>query len=512
MLYEINWEPQERQLVALKAAGLSQPFGENLDLRPTGSFGSPFRTAIADIIGYGGSAGGGKTDTLLAIGLVGALAYPGLNIAYFRREFPQLEGVGGAIQRSTQLLSGIAKYNEQKHRWHFPTKSVMQFCHCKDPRDMYNYQSWQIDILLIDESTQFTAEIIDYLITRNRATVNYPTFKPFTALATNPGNIGHAHFRDRFVNLGEREVVHDYKYETGQLRKHVFIPSKLNDNQILVKRDPDYSDRLSTSIKIKKTLLEGDWDTPDGQFFDKWRFIKHVINPFIPKKDDLIVGGMDWGSSKPFSFHLATVNKIFFRDIKNDVFPFYRVKFFYEAYGTKKSPEEWSKEIKLDLKRFDLTLADISWVHADPTIFNKGNDMVSVSIRDQFMSDDDKWRILQKANNDRIPGWVYMDRWMGDGPDGEPFCQWTSLCVNAIRTIPDLIHDETKPEDVNTEGEDHAGDGNRYCLKNIKLIDGFQGVHKRHDEVRGNAAKFFTPVQNMDHHLINLDKFIMKAK
>src|SRR5690348_6499225 len=93
----IDWEPQERQLACLNACGLSEPFDVNLDLRPSGSKGELFHPAVADIVGYGGSAGGGKTDTLLQIGIIAGVKYPKLNVGYFRREFPQLEGPGGAI-------------------------------------------------------------------------------------------------------------------------------------------------------------------------------------------------------------------------------------------------------------------------------------------------------------------------------------------------------------------------------------------------------------------------------
>jgi len=37
-------------------------------------------------------------------------------------------------------------------------------------------------------------------------------------------------------------------------------------------------------------------------------------------------------------------------------------------------------------------------------------------------------------------------------------------CPNLVRTLPQLVHDEGKPEDVNTDGEDHAPDSLRYGL------------------------------------------------
>jgi hypothetical protein len=42
--------------------------------------------------------------------------------------------------------------------------------------------------------------------------------------------------------------------------------------------------------------------------------------------------------------------------------------------------------------------------------------------------------------------------------------KFTSNCVNAIRTIPELVHDDLNVEDVNTKGDDHAGDSIRYGL------------------------------------------------
>lgn len=144
---------------------------------------------MADVIGYGGSAGGGKSDALLMAGIIACLSFPGCNVGYFRREYPQLEGPGGAIMRSHELITGLARWNGSLRRWTFPNGSVLQFCHAKDEKDVYNYQSQQFDLILIDEATQFTRFQYRYLRTRNRATV--PGVKPFTALATNPGNVGH---------------------------------------------------------------------------------------------------------------------------------------------------------------------------------------------------------------------------------------------------------------------------------------------------------------------------------
>jgi hypothetical protein len=37
-------------------------------------------------------------------------------------------------------------------------------------------------------------------------------------------------------------------------------------------------------------------------------------------------------------------------------------------------------------------------------------------------------------------------------------------CTDTIRTLPDLVHSRTDPEDVDTDGEDHLADALRYAL------------------------------------------------
>jgi len=140
------------------------------------------------------------------------------------------------------------------------------------------------------------------------------------------------------------------------------------------------------------------------------------------------------------------------------------------VYGTEKTPAEWSREIKNKMKGYNITLKDIAWVQADTKMFDPGDDG-TISIRDQFIREDDQWHILKKANKDRIGGWENMQSWLTDAPDGIPYWQVSSLCTNLIRTLPELVHDEHKVEDVDTDGEDHAGDDQRYMLKKLKWID-----------------------------------------
>lgn len=441
---KIRWKPQPRQLVALRACGLDFPFTENTEPRP----------AIADVIGYGGAAGGGKTDTMLAIAIIACLAFPGINVAYFRRQFPQLEGVGGAINRSLELISHIAKYNAGKHVWKFPNGSIIQFSHCQNPNDVYNYQSQQIDILLGDEVTQFTAEMIDYLLTRNRKTVRDKRFRPFAFFATNPGNIGHAWFKERFITIGEYEKLHDFMYETGVVLQHYFIQSYLDDNQKLVRRDPGYSNRLGTNELNRKMLLGGDWDVYQGQAFSECRREIHLIDPFEITQSYRLFGAYDHGFSHPFSFGIFAV------DGDGNVYLVRHVS------DRLKRPNQIAKMMldSFDLKRLD-------YIAAGHDIWSRGRDGSPTPL-EQFMKVPGikEARVpFIKAKVDRALGASQVRDFLawkevtedenGNLIDGNPKFYIFKPYQSVYDTIARMIFDPNKPEDVLKVDADENGKG-----------------------------------------------------
>jgi len=433
---EIVWEKQLRQINFLAACGLAHPF-----------LGGKPQAPVAQVIAYGGSAGGGKSDALLVAGIVGGLTFPGINIGYFRRKYPELEGPGGAILRSHELMSSWAKWNGTQRRWVMPTGSILQFCHCKDENDVFNYQSQQFDILLIDEATQFTRFQYRYLITRNRAT--RPGIIPFTALASNPGNVGHVWFKAEFIDPGPPERVYDVEVEPGIFERHIFIPARLDDNKVLVARDPGYRQRLLAQPEhIRKALLEGDWDIFAGQVFTEFRRDIHTVEPFEIPAGWRKWRALDFGYTAPACCLWLAV------DYDRNVYV-YR-----ELYVTQLTASQLAKKI------LELTSPEerISYTLADPATFAKtGHEGESI---EQTMR---KAGVpLTKADNDRLAGKQRVHEYLQvfEGQDGRPTAKLKIFnnCINLIRTLPQLIYDEHHPEDVDTDGEDHAYDALRYGL------------------------------------------------
>ncbi len=70
-----------------------------------------------------------------------------------------------------------------------------------------------------------------------------------------------------------------------------------------------------------------------------------------------------------------------------------------------------------------------------------------------------QWR---RADNKRIPGWQQV-RFRLNGEGNEPMLYFLDTCVDTIRTLPALQHDDKNKEDMDTDGEDHAADELRYA-------------------------------------------------
>jgi hypothetical protein len=453
MRVEIEWWAQPRQLAFLQACGLSHPFD-----------GSEPRSAAAKIIGYGGAAGGGKSDSLMGLAIIAAWTIPGVQIAYFRREFPQLEGLGGAILRSHNLIDKRAvKWNGTQRRWTFPNRAAMQFCHCKSEEDVHNYQSNQFDIILLDEGTQFTRFIYRYLLTRNRANTDTSWFKPFMAIATNPGGVGHSWFKNEFVTIGVPEQVYDVEVEPGRNERHMFIPAKLSDNQILCKRDPGYRENLENQPEATRSmLLDGNFNVFAGQVFEEFRnnpehYIDrrwtHVIEPFKIPEEGRRYRTFDFGYARPFSVGWWWV------DYDGRL---YRYRELYGCTGDPDKGIKWHpKQIAQRIREIENEFEkghQITGI-ADPSIWTADT---GASVAEQMAQEG---VYFDPADNKRIPGKMQVHYRLAFDEEGLPMMYVFNTCRAFIRTMPILIYDEHHPEDVDTKQEDHIYDETRYLCQ-----------------------------------------------
>jgi hypothetical protein len=249
-----------------------------------------------DEILYGGAAGGGKTDALLIAGILYAHLFKA-HVIFFRKTYKELEGK--PIPRSKELIprSMARPFNESKHTWFFHNGGILQFSYLSQLKHLQDHQSSEYALVIWDELTHFQEFMYTYLLTRNRWSKG--GLKPKSIGGTNPGGPGHA-FVKRYWRLPTKndtyppqlpEMVWEAPKTPEMIqanlpaKKRVFIPARLEDNQILMKNDPTYEvNLLMQPEQIRKALREGDWDSFLGQKFGEWTPEIHVIKPFaIPK-------------------------------------------------------------------------------------------------------------------------------------------------------------------------------------------------------------------------------------
>lgn len=410
---------------------------------------------------FGGSRGPGKTETGL-VWLTEHLDHPRFRALVIRKNSDDLSDW---LDRANRMFSGFGVSIAYKPAiLRFPSGAIIRTGHLKDDQAYTKYQGHEYQRILIEELTQIPDEKrYLQLIASCRTTVGDIT--PQVFCTTNPGGVGHQWVKARFVDPSPPITPFG---DTG--RRRIYIPATIDDNPELTTKDPHYVKTLDalreTDEELWKAWRLGSWDTFAGQFFKEFRRDLHTCPPFVPKKGLTIVGGMDWGRTAPFAFLLGALQT---KEMEGKVY--YRLFIFMEVYGTDKNPKEWADIIKTKLRGFDLSTKDIRWIRGDPAMFTKGADN-SMSIADQFLREGIR---IQPASNDRIGGWSVVHNWLSLAPDNNPYLIIGENCNNTIRTLPSLIHDENRVEDVDTTGEDHTGDSLRYMVKHLKWVDGRVG-------------------------------------
>jgi len=230
---------------------------------------------------YGGAAGGGKSDALLAEALR-QVANPLYRAVILRRTFPELEQSGGLIDRSKDLYPALGgQYSETRHRWEFPSGAQIDFGHMQREDDKRKYQGAQYAFVAFDELTHFTETQYLYLFSRCRASVG-SDLKCYVRAATNPGGPGHEWVKRRWAAWLDKQYpkrakaagLHYYARIDGQdvevershpeARTRTFIPAFVADNPYLSGTDYERNLQLLPLVE-RKRLLEGDWDIMPGR-------------------------------------------------------------------------------------------------------------------------------------------------------------------------------------------------------------------------------------------------------
>jgi len=421
-----------------------------------------------DEILYGGARGGGKTDAGLAWLIeLSYIENPLYRALVIRKNADDLFDWTERARSFYRPLRGVVTGKPATIR--FPSGAVIRLGHLKDENAYGKYIGHEYHKILVEELTQIPRED-DFLklLSTNRSTVDGLKAQGF--FTTNPGNIGHAWVKHRYVDVAKNKTYID----PISRKSRIFIPSRVKDNPILMEKDPTYYGFLAalTDPVLKAMWLEGNWNVQPGIYWDKWDERRHVVQDFVLPSQWKKYRCIDWGYVKPSYCGWWAVD-------------YHNVHYKYrELYVVGWTPTNFAKRVlEITNEKIIATLGDPKTLWAPQQYgVGKDNDMETrETISDIFARNG---LYCTKANNARVTGWTKMRDMMywDENLDSRLFPKFRvfASCNKTRELYPAMIRDKKNLEDMDTDQEDHICDGDRYLFMHTvktKEKEGYRGWH-----------------------------------
>ena len=392
-------------------------------------------------IGYGGARGGGKSHWLMAqMGADDCQRVPGLKCLLLRKVGKaNLEHFEDLRLRVLRKLAH--QFSAFRGTLTFANGSRIIAGHFQNESDVDAYLGLEYDVIGVEEATTLSERKVQDISTCCRS--SKPNWRPRIYSTTNPGGIGHLWYRERFVYPFQRHAETDTRY----------IPATVHDNR---HNNPEYRKILEgLSGWQRKAWLDGDWDIPAGQFFHNFRRQIHVIKDFDPSR------AVEWYAAMDYGFAHYTVVLLACKDGDGNLF------ILDEHAQRLWLPVRHCNAISAMLSRNNVSTSQLRYFVAGADVFSRQSDGACIA---------DPYRRfgfnLRQANMDRIIGWAAILQRLGDPDAGiKPSLFIHERCTRLLETLPNLLHDPQRPEDVlktdpdaNGKGGDDAADALRYLV------------------------------------------------
>lgn len=220
----------------------------------------------ADVIGFGGAAGGGKTD--LAIGKA---LMDHHRVMILRREGTQMQAI---IDRVQELLGGDRGYNGQRNIWRGagPRNVQLEFGSTPNPGDETKYQGRPHDLLVFDEAANFLEAQVRFLLGWNRSVRR--DVRSQALLTFNPPTEPEGRWIVAFFGPWLDRRNKDYPAAPGEKRLVAVIPRQGGTSEDLWLEDP-------RPFVLRKDQRIYDFDPLD---FRPEEIITPSTRTFIPSK------------------------------------------------------------------------------------------------------------------------------------------------------------------------------------------------------------------------------------
>jgi len=280
------------------------PAARVLTFQPQPGPQEAFLASPADIVIFGGEAGGGKTYGLLLEALRG-WDVPGYSAVIFRRTTPEIRNPGGMWDESRELYGPLGlEPREGVLEWRKRDGRVLvKFAGLEYDQDVFNYDGSQITFIGFDQGEHFTEYQFWYLLSRNRSICGV---RPYVRMSVNPdpdswlaGFLAWWIDQDSGYPIPERsgvirwfvrvrDEIHwaDSRAEAITIalslgvtareakvmpKSLTFIPSSLHDNPALMEKDPNYLANLLALPEVERMRLYGGPDRRGGNWKVRYR-------------------------------------------------------------------------------------------------------------------------------------------------------------------------------------------------------------------------------------------------
>jgi hypothetical protein len=400
------------------------------------------------------SWGTGKTMSAIIRCLNLSQQYPHNLGVIIRKNYTDL---ADSTMRDFQRYTGIRVMFQRKEA-RLPNKSTILFRHGDEVSVLQNVNlGW----FFIEQAEEFPdSTTFDFLCGRLRRTDSVG----FRSGCITANANGHNWVWNMWIN-GNNPEYPGWQAKTSDM-SDVLPADYIKSLEELKIRNPDL---------YKRCVLNDHEAVSGGQFFDTWNEGTHKIKPFPIPSDWERVISIDYGygaGASSVGFWAIDYNGKVYR---------YR-----ELYEYKKTYSELAYLIlsKCPGETITTAIADPAiWgdrSHHKDAIGESGGETMS-AILYPSESDKDIWierrrrgisdKILislQKGDNNRIIGWGRFREYLAVKKDqhGEdtPGMYVFDTCRDFIRTVPLMIKNKTRPEDLDTTLEDHIADETRLFL------------------------------------------------
>jgi len=404
---------------------------------------------VIDVLA-GGARGGGKSDVLLGDIAIKANLYGSKFRALFLRR--TLTEMAEIHRRAQELYPKLgATWMESKETWTFPNGATCRMTYIEDDRDAERYMGASVTYIAIDEAGNFPSPApLDKLFGALRSPEGIPVYRRMTC---NPGGVGHSWIYDRYIRHGAWNIRNwqpQPKLAPNVWVSSVFIPAKLEDNKILMENDPMYDARLAMvgDETLYRAWREGDWTVLAGVYFSNFDERNHFDCPEIKPWWPRYLAG-DWGFSSWSAFHWGAWDGE-------------RLWVYREMSVRGMDPQALGERL-VEVNNGD----KIERFFFSHDAFSKRTSERSMAqeIADVFIRREASIPMPEPADFNRVAGWQLVFQ----GFRTKSLIISPTNCMRLMATIPMLVRDPKRPEDVLKGNDDHWADSLRYlCASRLR--------------------------------------------